>query len=208
MSEEHKEFLGKEFRVNNGKVAANLLLGVAGVAFFAYLAVKLIILMVTKTETLFGEISIYEIPVHIVVFLLGFFIVLLFAFMCITFVLMSQAYYNLFYTSIAVSDLGIEIKSTRRICFILNENIMYIFKHSTRLTFVWRVNGSPVTFFVTNYLFGKKEVSTLASLLSKFDIYVEDEMRAKEIRKKLKLDHIFRTNRYEYQLSKQRNAAQ
>jgi len=68
------------------------------------------------------------------------------------------------------------------------------------ITIVWKRQEQLVTFCITSGLFGGEAIRDIAKVLRVADVYTEEEEEVEQIWKRLKLNHIFRKNKYEYQI--------
>ena len=61
-----------------------------------------------------------------------------------------------------------------------------------------------MTFNISEGYFGHESIEELVGLLSTFEGYTDDEENIRHVWKRLKLGHVFRKNRYEYRIARQR----
>ena len=125
--------------------------------------------------------------------------------MTLFFIKMIRINYHLLSFTISILDDGIEMTSKAGKYLIPRSDILHLFYYTTGITLVWKQGNSPITFHVRNNHFGNITIKEMAGVLSNFEEYTEDKNQIQQIRKNLKLDHIFRKNRYEYQLCKQKS---
>lgn len=151
----------------------------------------------------FGSDIWLEAVANIGVAIMGAIIIFLFLLMTLILIKMVRINYYLFSLTISVLDDGIEITSKAGKYLIPRSDILHLFHYTIGVILVWRQVDSPITFHVRKSYFGNKTIKEMAGLLSRFEGYTEDQNQIKRISKSLKLNHIFRKNRYEYQLYKQ-----
>jgi hypothetical protein len=189
-----------EFTISNVRLTIDLCLSLVAVLGFGGLSLYLLFGVAKTVFAAFNSGIWLEAAALIGIAVVGIIHILLFVFMIVTFVKIIRVHYHLFSLVVAVLEDGIEIVSRSDKCFIPQSDIMHIFQYRTGITLVWKYDDSPITFYVRNNLFGGKTVKEMAGLLSRFEGYTDDENEIKHVRKSLKLNHIFRKNRYEYQL--------
>jgi DNA-binding LytR/AlgR family response regulator len=175
-------------------------LALYGIVFFGYLS----LLLLTKVGTSLGFLLDSQNPREAVLFigltLAGVLMLSIPLFMTVGFSLAIYMQSRLFSVTVVVSEDGIEISSKAGRYLVPKSDIIHIFGHAAGVTLVWKVADSPITFSITRSLFGAKAVERLMRRLRQFAVYTDDESEIKKVRRSLKLDHIFRKNRYELQL--------
>ncbi|GAH62097.1 unnamed protein product, partial [marine sediment metagenome] len=107
---------------------------------------------------------------------------------------------RLFSLNVILLDAGIEILSRTGKCFIPKAEILHVLKSRDLITIVWKRQEQLVTFCITSGLFGGEAIRDIAKVLRVADVYTEEEEEVEQIWKRLKLNHIFRKNKYEYQI--------
>jgi hypothetical protein len=193
----------RTFKVSSVRLALHLCLDFAGALLFGYY-LSLFLVKVPRAVHVIanGSNSVSDIWLTVRLALVGVLFISLFLFLFLTSVFFGYVNYHLSSTSISVTDSGIEITNRSRQRTIARSDIVHIFKHSAGLTLVWKSEGSLMTFFVTGRLFGTRATAGLAELIMEHEGYIDDIKQIKQIKKELRLDHIFRRNRYEYQIAK------
>ncbi len=146
-----------------------------------------------------------EAAAHIGMAIMGIIIIFFFIFMILFSIKMIRINYHLLSLTISVSDDGIEITSKAGQYLIPRSDILHLFHYTSGITLVWKKGDAPITFQINNNHFRNKTIKEMAGLLSNFEGYTKDKNQIKQISKSLKLDHIFRKNRYEYQFCKQKS---
>jgi membrane-bound ClpP family serine protease len=192
-----------EFMISNPRLAIDLCLSMLGVLFFGAHGLYFIFGVAKVVFAAFGSDIWLEAVAHIGIAIMGAIFILLFLFMTLFFIKMIRINYHLFSLTISVSDDGIEMTSKTGKYLISRSDILHLFYYKTGVTLVWNHGDAPITFHVRNNHFGNKTIKEMAGLLSRFEGYTEDKNQIKRIRKSFRFDHIFRKNRYEYQLCKQ-----
>ena len=167
--------------------------------FYFLLGVKKVVFAAFRSDIWLEAIA------HIGIAIMGVIIIFLFIFMTVPMVKMIRINYHLLSLTISISNDGIEITSKAGKYLIPRSDILHLFYSKTGITLVWKQGDAPITFDVQNNHFRNKTIKEMAGLLSNFEGYTEDKNQIKRISKNLKLDHIFRKNRYEYQLCKQKS---
>ncbi|MHC4460215.1 MAG: hypothetical protein ACYS6W_00930 [Planctomycetota bacterium] len=195
----------REFTTSDVRLTIDLCLSLLGVLGFGALSLYLLFGVTKAVFLAFGSSIWLEAVAHIGIAIVGVICISLFIFATVLFVKMTWVYYHLFSLTVAVLADAIEITTKASKCLIQESDIMYIFGYKTGITLVWKFGESPMTFFITKNLFGTKAFKELSLLLGRFAAYTNDEYQIEKIRRSLKLNHIFRKNRYEFQLSKQRS---
>jgi hypothetical protein len=191
-----------EFRISNARLAIHLSLALWGVLFFGYLSLSFSTKMVKALLFTFPQHNIAEVVFYIGLVIMGTLMLSILVFMTVAFALMIRVYLRLFSLTFAVSSEGIEIISKAGKCFVSKSDIIHVFSNKTGITMVWKPNEVIMTFFITKKLFGGKPIQDVNRLFNQYDIYTDNKQQIKQIRKKLKLDNIFRKNRFEFQLGK------
>lgn len=189
-----------EFKIRNLRLTIDLCLSMLGVLFWGAHCLYFLFGVAKTIFAAFGSDIWLEAVANIGIAIMGIIVIFLFLFMTLFFIKMIRINYNLLSLTISVLDDGIEINSKREKYSITRSDILHIFHYTTGITLVWKQVDSPITFHVLKSHFGNKTIKGMAGLLSRFEGYTEDKIQIKRIRKSLKLDHIFRKNRYEYKL--------
>jgi predicted PurR-regulated permease PerM len=196
-----------EIRTRNARVILDLALALFGLLYWAYCAAY----MFSKLIRLLSDAFLADYPPQRVLsILLSLLVVLIMAFCVLSAVIffwMAARTLGLLSLRIQVSDERIEIISRKDKCIIKRSDILHILGQSSGPLLVWQMDNSPVTFNITEKLFGTKVLEKTKAVFGEFDVYVEEEKAIRQIRKRLNLDHIFRKNRYEFQLGKKVNSS-
>lgn len=192
-----------EFTISNLRLTIDLCVSLICVLFFGALDLYLLFGVAKIVFAAFRSDIWLEVVAHIGMAMIGAIIVFLFLFITFSFIKMMRMNCHLFSLTISVLDDGIEITSKAGKYLIPRSDILHLFHYTTDVTLVWKQGSAPITFHVRKSHFGNKTIKEMAGLLSRFEGYTEDQNQIKRIRKSLRLDHIFRKNRYEYQLCKQ-----
>ncbi|NIP26778.1 MAG: hypothetical protein GWN67_20860 [Phycisphaerae bacterium] len=193
-----------EFTISNPRLAIDLCICFICVLFFGAHGLYFIFGVSKTIFAAFRSDIWLEAVAHLGIAIMGIIFIILYLFMTLFFIKMIRINYHLLSLAISIFDDGIEITSKAGKFLIPKSYILHLFHYTTGVTLVWKQRDAPVTFNVRNKHFGNKTIKEMAGLLSRFEGYTEDKNQIKRIRKNLKLDHIFRKNRYEYQLCKQR----
>jgi len=193
------------FSISNPRLTIDLCISLICV-LFCVTQVLHFLLGVSKTIFVaFGSDIWLEAVAYISIAMMGAIIIFFFIFTTVLFIKMIWINYHLLSLTISVLDEGIEITSKVGKYLIPKSDILHLFHYTTGVTLVWKQGDAPITFHIRNNHFRNKTIKELAGLLSNFEGYTEDKNQIKRISKNLKLDHIFRKNRYEYQLCKQKS---
>lgn len=192
-----------EFTISNLRLAIDLCLSLLGVLFFGANSLYFLFGVAKIVFAAFGSDIWLEAVAHIGMAIMGAILTFLLIFMTLSFIKMIRINYHLFSLTISVLHDGIEITSKTGKYLIPRSDILHLFNYTKGVTLVWKHGDAPITFHVRNNHFGNKTIKEMAGLLNRFEGYTEDQNQIKRIRKSLRLDHIFRKNRYEYQLCKQ-----
>jgi len=102
--------------------------------------------------------------------------------------------------SISVFDEGILIAKNGAECLISRAETMHILKYRTTVDIIWDFKGASMTFSISRNLFGPASFGEICRLLSRFEEFTDDCAKAWKVTKKLRLNRIFRRNRYEYHI--------
>jgi hypothetical protein len=194
-----------EFSISNPRLAIDSCICFICVLFFGALGLYFLFGVLKTIFAAFRSDIWLEAVAHLGIATMGIIFIILFLFMTLFFIKMIQINYHLLSLAFFILDDGIEITSKTGKCIIPRSDILHLFYYTTGLTLVWKQGDATITFHVRNNHFGNKTLKEMAGLLSNYEGYTEDKNQTQRIRKKLKLDHIFRKNRYEYQLCRQKS---
>ncbi len=191
-----------EFKISNIKLGVDLCgVGVAILGSY-YLALCLLIKAIRTLLDVFTLQSYVEVAIELTVLAIIMLLLLGLLFLSVLTTIQFVVVFRLFSIRIIVSDTGIEITNRYGIIFITESKLLYILEHPGAITLVWKNTDGFVTFYLSKKWFGAKIIEELAKELRRFDTYTNDIDRIKQIWKNLKLDHVFRKNKYEYQVAK------
>lgn len=193
---------GRKFRISNVRLAVDLCLGLCGILFFGYLSLSLLIRLLKLLSPALDSENLLQVIILIGSVTAGVIMLVILVFMTVGFATIVLVRYHLFSLTVDVLPEGIKIFSNTGTCYVPKSDIMYILKYTTGMTLVWRFHGKPITFYIRRSLFGSKSLQEMAKILSLFEGYTHDRGEIKKIKKDLKLNHVFRKNCFEYQLSK------
>ena len=194
-----------EFSISNPRLAIDLCMSLICVLFFGANSLYFIFHEVKIAFAAFRSDIWLEAVAHIGMAIMGAIIISFFIFTTLFFIKMIHINYHLLSLTISVLDDGIEITSKAGKYLIPRSEILHLFHYTTGITLVWKKGDAPITFQINNNHFRNKTIKEMAGLLNNFEGYTKDKDQIKQISTSLKLDHIFRKNRYEYQLCKQKS---
>lgn len=115
------------------------------------------------------------------------------------------ATFKIFPLTISVSQKAIEFADRKGKYTLPIPSITHILSRKNRIILVWNVNEAPVTFTFLKNDFGNEALSKLKECFKELEQYTDELSRINPIWKELKLDNIFRGNRYEYLIGKIHN---
>lgn len=101
---------------------------------------------------------------------------------------------------ISATAIGFISKKSKHV--VPSSEILHILNRKHSIILVWNINDTPITFSFFKSYFGAKGLAELNERFKDFVQYTDNPSQIKQIGKSLRLDDLFRKNRYEFQLDK------